>query len=203
MLISMKGVQHQHAPNSAARRMNLPVAELSTERPTPRKLKLDLKHSGTQPKITPVRTAHRPSSLGNGALSTPRRVVTDSAALRMRDRLKNLNINGAQSNHEPTRPASSRVAGTTQDAPAANHPSASNKRTLPPGKPYRTPSVAGSGVGRASSVGSARPRKLNHVNGIVRQLDAANGSLGGSDIGSKSDSVAKKQPPKLKRKVPG
>jgi hypothetical protein len=117
----------------------------------------------------------------------------------MRDRLKNLNINGGQFNPE----SKSAFAGTAQDPRAANHASTPKKSTASSGNPPRTPSMAGSGVARASSVGSARPRKLSHVNGIVRQLDAANGSLGGSDIGSKSDSTGKKPPPKLKRKVPG
>jgi hypothetical protein len=156
---------------------------------------MDPKQSGVQPKVTPVRPSRRPTSLENGTLSTPRRVVTDSAALRMRDRLKNLNINGGESKGA--------FASTAQDPRAANHPSTPKKSTIPSGNPPRTPSMAGSGVGGASSVGSARPRKLNHVNGIVRHLDAVNVSLGDSDIGSKSDSAGKKQPPKLKRKVPG
>jgi hypothetical protein len=183
--------------------MHRPLAELSTDRPTPRKLKVDPKRSEVQPKVTPVRPSQRPASLENGTLSTSKRVVTDSAALRMRDRLKNLNIHGGQSKPESKSAASSRVTSTAQEPRATSHPSTPKTSTGPPGNPSSTLSIAGSGVGRASSVGSARPRKLSHVNGNVRQLDAANGNLGGSDIGSNGDSTGKRQPPKLKRKVPG
>lgn len=183
--------------------MQRPLAELSTDRPTPRKLKLDPNQASAQPQATPFRPAQRPARLENGTSGTPRRAVTDSAALRMRDRLKNLNFNGGQSKPGPRSAGSSGVASTTQDPRAANHPSISKKSAVPPGNQPRTPSMAGSGVGKASSVGSARPRKLSHVNGIVRQFDAANGSIDGSDLGSKSESMGKRRPPKLKRKTPG
>lgn len=199
----MKGDQPRHVPNSVPRKMQQSLAELSTERATPRKLKLGPKQPGAHPNVTPARSSQNPASLANTTLSTPRRVVTDSAALRMRDRLKTLNINGEHSKPEPKSATSSKVTGTISNTSAANLPSTPKKVTITPSKPHSAPSIADSGIGRASSVGSTRPRKLSQVNGIVKKFDAANGSLSGSDFGSKSDSVGRRPPPKLKRKSPG
>lgn len=155
-----------------------------------------------QPKVTPAKPAQRLAQLNSTNSTTPRRNVTDSAALRMRDRLKNLNINGVSRKDNPGTPASIRSTSAAQVSNTAKA-TTPKRTTTPVAKVSTPPSMAGSGVGRASSVGSARPRKLSHVNGIVKQFDGASTSMASSDFGSRSESGGKRQPPKLKRKTPG
>ena len=200
VLMSLSGTPNHNVPNSAARRLQPPLVELSTEKPTPRRP--DATRSAARSKVTPAKPAQRPALLSANNTTTPRRAVTDSAALRMRDRLKNLNINGVQRKDNPGSTASVRSASSAQSTSAAKAPTP--KRTTAPVAIASTPSsIAGSGMGRASSVGSTRPRKLSHVNGVVRQFDATNTSLASSDIGSRSEISNRRQPPKLKRKSPG
>ena len=202
LLTCLEGTPHHNAPNSAVRRLQRPLVELSTEKPTPRRPDLSVTRSAAQTKVTPMKPVQRLALLDANNATTPRRVVTDSAALRMRDRLKNLNINGVQRKDNPGAKVSVRSASTTQATGAAK--ASTPKRTTTPITKASTPSsMTGSGVGRASSVGSARPRKLSHVNGIVRQFDATNTSLVSSDFGTRSEVSSKRQPPKLKRKTPG
>ena len=174
------------------------------DRSTPRKLNSTPKHPATQTKAAPINPVKRPSNLENGSPITPRRNITDSATHRMRDRLTKLNINGVQPKAEPKMPPSTKITGTAQYGRSASGAATPKQLTrFSPGKTPSTPSINGSAVGRASSVGSARPRKLSHVNGIVRQFDAANGSIGSSEAGARSDMSGKRQPPKLKRKALG
>lgn len=180
------------------------IAELSSERPTPRKL--DIRHSSSPAKPRQVSAKQKPNSpLPNGV---PARSSASSSINGQTDKgtPKKRNVTAGPLNH-PQETISPIKFGGAVDGPEAERPS--------PKKPPRA--VNGAVARRAVSDTSAFPGKATfagngvngtaHVNGIVRQFNGVNGSIGESEshsVTASSETLDKKQPPKLnKRKAPG
>lgn len=198
----------QHISNSAAKRMQRPpLAELS-ERPTPRKL------SSSQ---SPVSSRQAPSQRTPRRSKSPRKLAIRAMPVRLekqRAEQRALSDGGMPDNVQKRAPVNRRRVTVGREEsfniiPIAVpvQPSTTPRKMVAgrsPLKRHVQSEYPGSDV--ASSIASG-PRKLNQVNGIVRQLngvsDGSASSRPPSLAGTSEVPNRRAPPPKLKRKAPG
>ena len=203
-------LQVNHLPNSAARRtQQLPVAELSSERPTPRKLHANasvpskIGNSSAKQSAKPPATPTRPRSVGQPSGQTSRKlnpVNGNSATIYPFRGLQQNNPNDSTKLNQPSKQTSPMRPKATP-IKQYQRPNGSNQIAR---YPIKQPNKSINGVmsDKARSVGSG-PRKLSHVSGMVKQFDGVNGALSDTRSESIGAMSERRAPPKLKRKVPG
>ena len=191
------------------------MAELSSERPTPRKLNVTPQQSPVKAKSIPVKHGQKSRGMVNGVPATPAK-SNDSINQQSTGTRKPKGtpaVNGAVSKDEAPSNKPAKLAKHPDNVPngivdenygwikvLSDNPKNTPK---PPNKPSNT--TMNGDMDKASSVASG-PQTSSYVNGIVTQMNGVNGTsseAGSPSLADSSDVAARKQPPKLKRKAPG
>lgn len=170
------------------------IAELSSERPTPRKIQ----QSPAKMRQTPSKQMSSPAAIPNGAIRSQSAGHAINHAQNQDVRLQDgPHTNSPVSPYSPTTPNSiRRVNVGSREAPAIRSISLPvSKQPMSVKRLPANPSL--NGVLRNANDEQSTE---NHVNGIVRQL---NGPISETDSLSVAAASEKRQPPKLKRKAPG
>lgn len=201
--------QQPVAPKSGVKR-TLHIAELSSEKATPRKLNTSPQQSPVKTRPTPARKVLGPAT-HNSPAKLPDSQRHDRSATTKHDGQHDVNgtprklhstaIRSSVTSESPKKPSNGITNGENTQS-SKRFVTKPNEGPLLPKKP---PKIHSNGVSDGASSGGIGADESPYLNGNNAYFDNINGigsEAPSQSLGGDSDEAGKKQPPKLKRKAP-